>query len=379
MRLLRLAITLAVATAGFADTITLRSGRVVTGTYLGGTAREVRVDTGDRIQTLNVSDITRIDFSSDGAAPASRPADDGRPTLRRSDVTILRPDSSDDDRPPVRWSDATTLTPDPTQDAGDGRPTLRSSSSAAASSDDDRPTLRRSDGSSSSPVATTSDDGRPTLRRSDSSSSSPAAATSDDDRPVLRRRDGSVVTPDSPAATPAPTPAPAPTAPIELPAGTNLVVRMIDGVNSEVNHVGQTFAGSLDDAVTVNGSPAIPRGADVLVKLVNAKESGTFTGRSELTLSLVSVKVNGRVVDVNTETVSRESEARGKDTATRAAGVGVAGAVVGAIAGGGKGAAVGAAAGGAAGAGSEVITKGPQVKIPSETRLTFVLDTPVKI
>jgi len=378
MRLLRLAITLAVATAGFADTITLKSGRVVTGTYLGGTAREVKVDTGDRIQTLNVSDISRIEFSSDGAAPASRPADDGRPTLRR-EGNVMRPDSADNDRPTLRRSDSTTLTPDPAQDAGDGRPTLRSSSSAAASSDDDRPTLRRSDGSSSSPVATTSDDGRPTLRRSDSSSSSPAAATSDDDRPVLRRRDGSVVTPDSPAATPAPTPAAAPSASIELPAGTNLVVRMIDGVNSEVNHVGQTFAGSLDEAVTVNGSPAIPRGADVVVKLVNAKESGTFTGRSELTLSLVSVKVNGRVVDVNTETVSRESEARGKDTATRAAGVGVAGAVIGAIAGGGKGAAVGAAAGGAAGAGSEVVTKGPQVKIPSETRLTFVLDAPVKI
>jgi hypothetical protein len=372
MRLLRLAIALAVATAGFADTITLRSGRVITGTYLGGTAREVKVDTGDRIQTVNVSDITRIEFSSDGAAPASRPADDGRPTLRRSDTTILRPDSSDDDRPTLRRSDATTLTPDPSQDAGDGRPTLRSSSPAATSSED-RPTLRRSDGSSSSPAATTSDDDRPTLRRSDSTASTPASAatTSDDDRPVLRRRDGSVVTPDSPAATPA--------ASMELPAGTNLVVRMIDGVDSSVNHVGQTFAASLDDAVTVNGSPAIPRGADVVVKLVNAKESGTFTGRSELALSLASVKVNGRVVDVNTETVSRESQARGNDTATRAAGGGVAGAVVGAIAGGGKGAAVGAAAGGAAGAGSEVITKGPQVKIPSETRLTFVLDSPVKI
>jgi hypothetical protein len=376
MRFLRLAIALAVVTIGFADTITLRSGRVITGTYLGGNAREVKVDTGDRIQTLNVSDITRIEFSGDGAAPASRPTDDGRPTLRRSDATILRPDSSDDDRPTLRRSDSATLTPDPSQDAGDGRPTLRSSS-PATTSDDDRPTLRRSDGSSSSPAATTSDDDRPTLRRSDSTTSTPApaATTSDDDRPVLRRRDGSVVTPDSPAATPAAAPA----ASIELPAGTNLVVRMIDGVDSSVNHVDQTFAASLDEPVTVNGSQAIPRGADVVVKLVNAQQSGTFTGRSELTLSLASVKVNGRAIDINTQTVSRESDARGKDTATRAAGVGVAGAVIGAIAGGGKGAAAGAAAGGAAGAGSEAVTKGPQVKIPSETRLTFVLDSPVKI
>ena len=343
MRLLRFALALAVATAGFADTITLRSGRVITGTYLGGTARQVRVDTGSQVQTLDVSDIVRIDFTSD-AAPVSRSSDDSRPTLRR-ESNVMRTDSSDD-----------------------SRPTLRRDSSASSS-----------DASSS-----TSDDSRPTLRRGGSSSSSDAsAAAPDDDRPILRRRDGSAVTPDSPAATPAPAPASAPaSAPagtLDLPAGTSFLVRMIDGVNSEVNKVGQTFAASLDAPVTVNGAEAIPRGADVVVKLVDAKQSGTFTGHSEVTLSLASVKVNGHAVDINTQTISRESASRGKDTATRAAGVGVAGAVIGAIAGGGKGAAVGAAAGGAAGAGSEAVTKGPQVKIPSETRLTFVLDTAVKI
>jgi hypothetical protein len=55
------------------------------------------------------------------------------------------------------------------------------------------------------------------------------------------------------------------------------------------------------------------------------------------------------------------------------------GAIIGAIAGGGKGAAIGAAAGGAAGAGAEIVTKGQRVKIPSETRLTFVIDNPVRI
>ena len=57
----------------------------------------------------------------------------------------------------------------------------------------------------------------------------------------------------------------------------------------------------------------------------------------------------------------------------------VVGAGLGAIFGGGKGAAVGAGVGGAAGAGTQVITKGRTVRIPSETRLTFVLDTAVRI
>jgi len=362
MRLLRFALALALATAGFADTITLRSGRVITGTYLGGTARQVRVDTGSQVQTLDVSDIVRIEFTND-AAPVSRSSDDGRPTLRR-ESNVMRPDSSDDSRPTLR------------------RDSSASSSDASATTyDDSRPTLRRDASASSSDASSsTSDDSRPTLRRDGRSSSSDASASApDDDRPILRRRDGSAVTPDSPVATPASAPAPAPVGTLDLPAGTSFLVRMIDGVNSEVNKVGQTFAASLDAPVTVNGVEAIPRGADVVVKLVDAKQSGTFTGHSEVTLSLASVKVNGHAVDINTQTISRESASRGKDTATRAAGVGVAGAVIGAIAGGGKGAAVGAAAGGAAGAGSEAVTKGPQVKIPSETRLTFVLDTAVKI
>jgi hypothetical protein len=129
----------------------------------------------------------------------------------------------------------------------------------------------------------------------------------------------------------------------------------------------------------INGQTVVPRGSDVVLKLVDAKESGKLTGRAELTLDLVSVKVDGRMVDVNTQTVSRESDSRGQRTAKVAGGTAAVGAIIGAIAGGGKGAAIGAAAGGAAGAGAEVVTKGQRVKITSETRLTFALDTAVRI
>jgi hypothetical protein len=112
---------------------------------------------------------------------------------------------------------------------------------------------------------------------------------------------------------------------------------------------------------------------------VDEKESGKLTGRTSLTLDLVSVKVKGRVVDVNTQTVSEESSSRGAKTAKTAGGAGALGAIIGAVAGGGKGAAIGAGAGAAAGAGVEVLTKGQRVRIPSETRLTFVLENAVRI
>ncbi|HMC58442.1 MAG TPA: hypothetical protein VKJ01_04545 [Candidatus Solibacter sp.] len=302
MRVIHFGIILVLATAGFADTIVLKNGRVINGTYLGGSPRQVKVEAGDQITTLEVSDIARIEFSGGAAMPSSR-VDDGRPTMRRGD-------------------------------GGD------------------------------------SSGGRPTLRRADN-----AAPRDDPDRPVVRRGEGDVVF--RPDTTPAP--AAPPRDPVNLPAGTNLVVRMIDPVDSETAHVGQTYAASLDEPVMLNGEAVIPRGADITVKLVDSKESGKLTGKAELTLDLVSIRVNGKMVDINTQSVQRESDSRGAKTAKVAGGTAAVGAIIGAIAGGGKGAAIGAGAGAAAGAGAQVVTKGQKVKIPSETRLTFVLESDVRI
>ncbi len=321
MRLMYLGLALTVATGCFADTVYLKSGQVINGTYMGGSAREIRIARGDRVETVDVSNVERIEFNGmSGSGGGGRmQSDNGRPTLRRA----------------------------PGSD----------------SSSDDRPTLRRADGVSSSD-------------------------NSDPDRPVLRRSDNgggavAIMRPDNPdtgaSARPAPAPGPERT-PVELPAGTNIVIRMIDGVDSETAHVGQTFRAAVDSGVTApNGDTVIVRGSDVVVKLVDAKESGKLTGKAELTLMLVSVKVGDRNVDLNTQTISRESGSRGEKTAKVAGAGAVAGAVLGGILGGGKGAVGGAAAGGAAGAGVEAMSKGQQVKVPSETRLTFVLDTAVTI
>jgi len=154
---------------------------------------------------------------------------------------------------------------------------------------------------------------------------------------------------------------------------------MIDAVDSERNTVGQTFAASLDEPVVIDGQTVVPRGADVTVKLVDDKESGKLTGRTTLTLDLMSVKINGRMTDINTETVTQESSSRGARTAKLAGGGAFLGTIIGAVAGGSKGAAIGLGAGAAAGAGAEIVTKGERVRIPSETRLTFALENSVRL
>jgi hypothetical protein len=64
---------LAIAVLCSADTLTLRSGRTVNGQFLGGTARQVRMAVGDRVETFDVSDISDLQFG-DGGAPAPAPA-----------------------------------------------------------------------------------------------------------------------------------------------------------------------------------------------------------------------------------------------------------------------------------------------------------------
>ncbi len=166
---------------------------------------------------------------------------------------------------------------------------------------------------------------------------------------------------------------------LTIPADTTFTVRMIDAVNSQTTRVGQTFRASLDEPVTVDGRQVIPRGADVMTKLVDDQKSGKLAGRTVLTMALVSVTVDGRVVDVTSSDVRTASASRTAKTAGVVGGGAAIGAIIGALAGGGKGAAIGAASGGALGGATEILTSGQQVKIPSETRLSFRLQAPVQI
>jgi hypothetical protein len=173
--------------------------------------------------------------------------------------------------------------------------------------------------------------------------------------------------------------APPPVNGVQLPTGTTLTVRMIDAVDSERTRLGETFRCSLDEPVMIDNQTVIPRGADAIAKLVEDKQSGKFEGKTVLTLALQQVTVNGRLVDITTGDVSQASNSRGGRTAKVVGGTAAVGAIIGAIAGGGKGAAIGAASGAAVGGAAEVMTKGQQVKIPSETRLTFTLQQPVQL
>jgi hypothetical protein len=173
--------------------------------------------------------------------------------------------------------------------------------------------------------------------------------------------------------------APAPYGEVTIPAGESLLVRMIDGVDSSKNQVGDIFHASLETDLYINGTLVARKGTDVYGRLAEAKEAGHFSGSAELPLELARIVIDGRDYPVVSSDYDLKGQGRGSDTAKKVGGGAVVGAIIGAIAGGGKGAAIGAGAGSAVGAGVQVFTRGKQVKVPSETLLEFRLQQPAMV
>jgi hypothetical protein len=166
---------------------------------------------------------------------------------------------------------------------------------------------------------------------------------------------------------------------ITIPAGQSLLVRMIDGVDSSKNQVGDVFHASLETDLYIRDTLVARKGTDVYGRLAEAKEAGHLSGSAELELELIRVVIDGHDYPLVSSDYSLKGQGRGSDTAKKVGGGAVFGAIIGAIAGGGKGAAIGAGAGSAAGAGVQVFTRGKQVKVPSETLLEFRLEQPATV
>jgi hypothetical protein len=178
--------------------------------------------------------------------------------------------------------------------------------------------------------------------------------------------------PGAPAAAPAARPA------VMIAAGTLLRVRTIDNIDVDSSKAGAKYRASLDDPIMVGGAVVIPKGADATLQAVKVQQSGKMKGSDLIQLKVISVAVRGATYPVVTSVVESKGKGEGKATARKTAGGAGLGALIGGIAGGGKGALIGVAAG--AGAGLIVSASGQQhLKVPSETRLEFKLESALKV
>ncbi|HZP25412.1 MAG TPA: hypothetical protein VFB04_18365 [Terriglobales bacterium] len=174
-------------------------------------------------------------------------------------------------------------------------------------------------------------------------------------------------------------PPPPPPPPIEVPAGTNLVVRMGNTIDTKTANSGDTFTGTLARSVAVDGQVAIPSGAGVSGTVVSAKSPGRFKGAGELVVSLNSINVNGVPTNISTSSYAQTMKGKGKRTAVLTGGGAGAGALIGGLAGGGKGAVIGGLLGAGAGGAGSGLTGNKELQIPAESVVTFKLSNSITV
>ena len=80
---------------------------------------------------------------------------------------------------------------------------------------------------------------------------------------------------------------------ITIPAGQSLLVRMIDGVDSSRNKVGDVFHASLETDLYINNSFVARKGTDIYGRLANVQEAGKLSGSAELQLELMRIVIDG--------------------------------------------------------------------------------------
>jgi hypothetical protein len=215
-------------------------------------------------------------------------------------------------------------------------------------------------------------------------------------RPERTRREQAQMTP-PPAMTPqhsaaqpgqqrAPLPPPPPPAPpkpvakqVTLAQGTQIPIRLTEALDTKTIQTNDVFHGTVAQDVMEQGMVVIPQGAPVLGRVVEAREAAHFKGNALLSIQLTQVSAYRQKIGLDTDTFTQAAAGRGKNTAEKAGGGALLGALVGALAGGGKGAAIGAIAGGGAGAGVNAVTRGKQVVLASETIVNFHLQSPIVV
>ena len=166
---------------------------------------------------------------------------------------------------------------------------------------------------------------------------------------------------------------------VTVPAGTRILIRTIDPIDTTKQKTGYRFAAILEANLQAEDVVVAPRGTRVYGRLAEASSAGRMSGSSELSLELTDIMINDTAYPVLTTEYEIKGKGEGKKTAGKILGGTGLGALIGGIAGGGTGAAIGALAGAAGGTAVAASKKGEQLQIPSESLIEFRLEQPASL
>jgi hypothetical protein len=162
----------------------------------------------------------------------------------------------------------------------------------------------------------------------------------------------------------------------EIPAGTEVDVRLSNNLNSGTAVAEDRFEATTLVDLNVDGRTVVPAGS-VVRGVVTAVDPATRTNRTaKMTVSFDQITVNGRAYPIRgTVTQAIEGEGIKGETTRIGAGAGV-GAIIGGILGGFKGALAGILIGAG---GTIAATEGKEVELPQGSVLRVRIDSPVQI
>lgn len=165
-----------------------------------------------------------------------------------------------------------------------------------------------------------------------------------------------------------------------VPEGTRIHVRLDDQLHSGRTEKDQTFTMTVDEPVAVGDRVVIREGTVITGTVADVQEAERPQKPGKLVLQPEEIRINGEEVEFEGEITAEGRELEGEESTEEdlkniGIGAGI-GALAGVILDGGKGGLIGAIIGGG---GTFIATKGEQLVLPEETRLTVVVEESFRV
>jgi hypothetical protein len=158
---------------------------------------------------------------------------------------------------------------------------------------------------------------------------------------------------------------------ITVPAGTRLVIRTTETVDTRQHGVGHRFRGQLEGAIVVDGKTVAERGTFVHGVVASASQAGNVAGSSSLSMEFTDIMIDDQLFPIATTALRSQTSGEASRTIGRSARA----AAIGGLIDGSKGARTGAKVG----AGVSILTSGASINVPRGTLLETTLRTPLVI
>ncbi len=167
---------------------------------------------------------------------------------------------------------------------------------------------------------------------------------------------------------------------LTIPDGMPLRVTLSEMIQTNDNHVGDQFSGTVADPVVVNGETVIPEGTSVRMVITKLIKGGTLKTPPQIAFTIQDITLpSGDSYRVQASEISRSGRSHTDREVGMIGGGAAAGAIVGGLLGHGKGAAIGAVTGAAAGTGAAAATGRQNLVYSSGQTVTFRLRQPLNV